>query len=552
MAFPRALRIRITPWSRAGGLLGLVLLYACQLAGVNPAPLAGSRVVLAGRDVGNHVVVSMSTEGTVWTDPLPVAVNGVAQTAASTPQITHDGALYHLVWVAPGGDVQYATSRAGNSWLVQSTPLTRLSAGLDPTFAVGPEGVVGAWRGGVDVIVANLANIPGRQTVAQEAGTAPSLVRGNGQYVLAYIAQQQLPGAAIRVLRSPDGNSWTSAASVPLPRGYWADLSFAEGVFVVAAKVQVGQLAVNCVVLTSPDAITWSRSPNIGCSNSSTGLGATRLDGADLAFENWDNRFLQISRSHTRMTPASLVQLRNDFTLAVGPGPQLAAVRLDNLTVVDGDGQDLTLMVWGFHVRVNEPGTASATFGSLDEFATDVDRPATVSVPGYVSAPGWLIGPALNVVDDATGKLDVAGALIVGLERGNCPSSRILATAEAVRTALAAQLETRIAQGTLAVLRDTAQRRMTFEAIANDIKSQLGGTTSGIARAFGCAFNEDEQLKERTVTLVGTYLVDDEPTAPTFALKSDRFTTPFRVRLVNDDGDIRWDVNGAVFFRGTP
>jgi hypothetical protein len=519
------------------------------------APLAGDRLVLATIGSGNRIDIRMSAEGSVWTEPSPVMIDGAPAQSGTAPGLVYDGALYHLLWQAPNGDIRYATSRDATSWIGQTEPLARLP-NTAPAFAAGGGKMLAAVRSAQgDVAVVDLASSTQRSTAMQRASAQPSLAFGGGRFLLV------APDANRRAtfFESTDGASWSQVASLPTPGIYWTQLHFADGQFLLAAKQEVSRSTipvVRCKLFTSADARSWTEAPDPSCGNSSAGILASRLQGTNLFFENNDNRYLRVSRSSSPLAETHVRSLHGQFAMAVGRGPQIAALRLDQITVERGDDQDITLITLGFRARVGVAHSAHVAVASrLDEFASDVDAGTTVPVPPQVSPFGWIVQRADRLLED-DGQLDVLGAVVVGLERGNCPEGPIHDRIEEVRGVLEQLLNEKIAGGRLADLRDTANRQRVLTELQAEVKRRLSGSPStffeDVGTSFACAFNRDEQFQEKVVVLLGGLVPDDPPTN-VFKLDTGEPSAALGpIVLRSQDGSEQWRVQGTRFFVGLP
>jgi len=514
--------------------------------------LAGNRLVLASKGANDQIDIRMSIDGQVWTEPAAVSLNGTQAQTVSTPSIFHDGTFYHLYWMDASGNVRYAASRNGNQWLGQADPLTRLPPITSPSFARGASKTLAVFSSSGGVVTLEPSSSLQRSMVTQPSTVGPvSITHGNGKFVVAVVNSR---GNAEIFQSNDDGASWTSVSTLPTPNLYWVQLNHADGQFLLAAK----EAALRCKLFISPDAISWTEASELYCSGNTTGMLATRFQSETLFFENSGNQLLRSSKISGSMSDTHVRSVNGQFTITTGQGPQIASLRFDQATVINGTGQDLTIITLGFRARIGMANTAHVTIaGGLDEFATNVNAGQTVSIPFHVSPFAWLIQPAERLLED-NGNLDIVGATIVGLERGNCPEGPIRDRINEVRVALEQELEAKIAQGRLSELRDIATRQRILDEIQTAVKQRLSGTPGDpvlslfdrLVTEAGCAFNEDEQFVERVIVLLGSVAVPDDPPSSVFNFNSWNQAARLNITLSSKDSTQQWRVEGTRLLLG--
>jgi hypothetical protein len=282
--------------------------------------------------------------------------------------------------------------------------------------------------------------------------------------------------------------------------------------------------------------------PISGCTNSSTGILATRALNETIFLENEDNRFLTASKDSRPLSDTHVKSVNGQFTITTGRGPQIASLRFNQVTVNQGTRQDITIIALGFRARTGVANSARATFaGQLEEFASDVNAGQTVSVPLHISPFAWLIERAGALTDD--GNLDIVGVVIVAIDRGACPEGPIRNRINKVRTALEQELEAKIARGRLADLKDPASRQRELQ---DAVKRRLGGPNTwfeDVGADIVCGFNQDEQFKERVIVLVGSDLVPDDTQRGIFNFLSWNQSTS--MTLTSVDNSKSWTVQAS-------
>lgn len=521
-------------------LVAVYVLSGWSCRSPQPAALAGDRLVLATRAMNNHIEIRMSIDGQVWTEPIGVVLNGTPAQTSSTPWIFNDGTLYHLYWMH-GGNMRYATSRDGTRWLGQTDPLSRTPAPL--ALARSATRVLGVLRSSNGIVALDPASSTAqRSTVTQSVGsftTVPaSITHGNGKFVVAVVNSNR----NAEIFQSNDGTSWSSISTVPAPNMFWVQLNHAGGQFLLAAK----QDPAVCKLFTSPDAVSWTEVPLSGCSNSSTGILATRAQNETIFIENWDNRLIRASKNSEPQSETHIKSVNGQFTITTGRGPQIASLRFNQVTVNQGSAQDLTIIALGFRARTGVANSARVTFaGRLEEFASDVNAGQTVSVPLYVSPFAWLIERAGALTDD-NGNLDILGVVIVGIDRGACPEGPIVDRINTARSALEQELEAKISRGRLADLKDPTSRQRVLNELQEAVKRRLGNSNTwfeDIAEEVGCGFNKDEAFKEKVIVLAGSDFVPDDTQNGVFNFLSWNQNTS--VTLTNNDNSKSWTVQAS-------
>jgi hypothetical protein len=529
-------------------------LTACQ----NPGPalldqLAGSRLVLAARGPNNHLEIRMSPDGLVWTEPIPVTVNGTPVQVAGALSISHDGTLYHLFWEDPNGDVRYGTSRTATSWLVQDAPLTRLPRGV--SFANGGGVMLAAEvNASRDLVVQDLSSSPHRIQIAHNMKGPASIAFGLGKFVIAAIDA----GNHIQFFESRDGFSWSPTSTLGPSNNFWAQISFAENTFLLAAK----RLPSVCRLLHSSDGQQWVEDQVSGCSNSSTGIFATRLRGDMIFLENFNNQLLSVQTSSRAMSNSHVKGLINQFAVVPGPGPQIAGLRFDQLTINRGSDQNVMMITLGFRVRVGVPNSAHVTFADWpEEFVQDLDAGHTAPIPAHVSPFAWQVERAVNLNQD-DGQIDILGVAVVGLDHGDCPTSGIVSSVNQSRAALETALEQNMARGRLADLKDPSTRQRVISRVRQQVQ---GGGSSGIFSSLletvGCLFNHDDRFNDSEIVMLGIgglpSLLSPTPNpATSINLELDPSTPDAAISqplvLQKPDGSKQWAVDGRLFFIGLP
>ena len=529
---------------------GLLIAARCPQGAPVLPPLAGPRMVLATGGPAGSIETRMSLDGEVWSAPRAVATTPPTVTAGPV-ELTFESGFYHLYWIDRAGGLRYATSRDGVRWLAQGEPFANLPAGSAVDFARGQGRSFAAVTTGGGLTVQSLDNPTQRTSVASGAQHPATLAFGAGKFVLAAATPTSL-----LIFESSDGASWTPAATLPFRLHHSLRLDFAEGQFLLAAKESGtggGELPVSrCKLYTSSDGRAWTSADPQPCSNTSTGVAATRFEGKTLYLENFDNRFLRTSIDGAAFADTNAVAPIGVFDVTAGPGPQIAGLRLLGVEVFQGEGQDVSVVTLGFQARVGRPGSANVwNSGRLSEIAVELDVGERVTPPPWVSPNAWLFDQAERLLDE-DGQLDIMGAVVVGIERGNCPTGPIVSRLQEVRNALAIELESKIAGGTLGELRDPTSRQAVLDSMVTAVKGRLGDGSTSFWEDLGCGFNVDEALQERVVVLLGGFVPDDPPNN-VFRLKPEEPSTiQPALRLRSRDGDEEWRVASRLDFRGIP
>jgi hypothetical protein len=498
--------------------------------------------------------------------------------AASAPSIAHDGGLYHLYWLAPNGDLRYATSRGADAWLVQESPLTSLPNTAWPAVARGGGRHVAVLVGGSGGVTAIDLDRPlAPHSISNTSGGAPTVTYGAGRFVAAVIGGDR----RVRTFGSVDGTSWTELAQLAPARVSWAAIHFSENGFQLAA-----QEGFRCRRFTSSDGSAWTEMGSLGCGNTLTAVLAGRFNGRDLFFANVDNRFLQVAGADGSFQDTHAIGIDRRPALAVGGGPPLAALHLDRLRVEGEGGQDVTLVSLGFRVRIGEPASARVSFsGQLLEFATELDRGEEVGVPAMVSPFAWTVAPDLNL-NSPSGRVDLLGSIEIGIERGDCPEGPIRDKVNEARAAIESALNRHLATASVQALSDANTRDATIGRVQCEVEKSLAGEDvapcsgappapagtllDGLVRILTapvrfvatlvadfltsavCGFNEEDQLEPVAVLMLGTFLFE-EGAAPRTAYRLDpsmRERAIDAVTLRSENGALAWRLTGRMLYVG--
>lgn len=536
------------------GLLKVVFVFAMVFGlmgsncnGPQLERLASERLVLASKAMNGQIEIRMSIDGLVWTDPVTVVLDGTPAQTQGTPNISFDGTLYHLYWPAPDGNIRYASSRNGTLWLGQIDPLSVSPDGGNLFLARGRSKALVLFResGGRVIALDPASPTAQRTTVTQSPTRAHSITHGAGKFVAAVA---NTTGVVEIFQSTDDGASWTSISNLPTPDSYGVHLSFADGHFMLAEKPYS---VPRCRMFISPDAVSWTEAANPGCANSSQGLLATRFQSQTLFLENHDNRYLQANKNSSNMQEIHVSSVDGQFSLTTGKGPMIASLSLNQVTVNQGVRQDITIISLGFRARVGAPGSARVTWsGRLDEFASDVNAGETVPIPPFISPHAWLIQPS-DRLSENNGNVDIMGAAIVGIDRGACPEGPIRNRVNSVRTALEQELETKISQGSLTDLKDPPTRQRILTELQDAVKQRLGGNPSSppfswledIGTEVVCGFNQDEQLKEKSLVLIGSEIVPDDP--PNDVFNFNNWSQTINISISSRNNSKNWTIQGT-------
>ena len=560
-------------------LLLAVWLAGCASGGVRLAPLSAPRVVAAYRTTGGELAVRHSADGAVWTEATIVTDgNGAQMRAADVPTIVHEGGLYHLYWVTPTGELRYATSRAADVWAVQSTALTTLPAAT----------VVG--RGGGHHVALVRASNPSsisaidldaptnaRVQVAATSAAAASIAFGASRFVAAVIGADR----RIRIVMSADGRQWSDLTTLGVAQAFEATLHFSDGTFQLATQESGGASTipvVRCRRFASPDGASWTELPTPSCGNTSTGVSAVRFNGVDLFIVNFDNRFLRTSVGGAALEDTHALAMNGRPSIAIGPGPRLASLRFDRVSIEGEGGQDVSIATIGLKVRIGSAGSARAAYsGQLVEFATDLDTGEQAPIPAIVSPNAWLVKatPAQELTQPGA-QVDLVGAIAIGIERGNCPEGPIRAKLHEARSAIELSMNRHLATADLVALQDANRRNAIVGLVKCEVEKSVAGedpaqcssappaSTSGVLDAIGdilsvvpnavgdffvslaCAFNKDEQLAPADVLgVASTFFPEGPPPREVYTLAEGIPVKPLdALRLRSEDNGMVWRVDG--------
>jgi hypothetical protein len=545
-------------------------------------PLAPTRLVLATRGAGNQLLIRMSGDGLVWTEPSTVTVDGAAAQTVATPSIFNDGTLYNLIWLAPDGAVRFATSRDATAWAVQASPLARLPPGSQPVLAQLSGRYFAASNISGTVSLLDLASSTGnRITVTQGAVGPVSVANTNAGLVLATLGSDR----GVHVFTSTDGTTWTergvvSAAAIGPGSPAGLAIGWGGGSFALVTRRDLGGSdidVVHCKLFESADAVTWTERPGQRCSNSSAGQLVTRFGNHTLFYDNFSMLpNLIVSVDAGPLGDLHIVDTVGAPSVTTGGGPQLAWLNLDQIAVANGSGQNLTLVTLGFKARIGVANSAHvawpAWYGSnnhrLDQFARR-SASSIADVPPHDSPYAWFVTPATNLTQPQ-GQLDVMGAVVIGIDRGGCPEGPILNAIEQARAAFEASLNARLVTTPITTLQMPAQAKAVFDGIKADVARRLGGSPGGggpidwlkgAVDSFGkfvvcdvinsLGGGVDEQLNPASIVLLGTAFASDDPPNETFAL-STRSAPLSPLLLQNDDHSKQWIVSGTRNFLSVP
>lgn len=565
-----------------------LLLSAC--AGVQLEPLAGLRIVSAYKGTGDEINIRMSNDGIVWTEASPVKEGTAILRTQSPPTIIFHEGLYHLYWHAPNNAIRYASSRDARHWIVQNSPLTTLANNTDPVFARGNNKHVAVYRSSQGIISIDLDNISNRATLAIAARGKPSIVFGNGIFLLSTINQS----GVLAVHSSSDGIHWSPLHQFTLSNVFQAELTFSNNQFRITSKRSTGGGTIpgnRCDAFSSSDGNQWATLQIPSCGNINTELASLSFRNHNLALMNVENRVLEVADNNTTLLETHFYNPIGGISYAIGPGPQLAAMRLDSARVSLGSGQDLTIVALGYHVRIGEPGSARVTYsGQLREFATDIDSGTTVTVPPLVSPFAWITDyPEDPTAED--GKFDIMGAIHIGIERGDCPDGPIRDEVEHARASIETAMNRHLATASTAALIDEQTRDATVALVTCEVEQTLrggnpavcsapppSGNGDGISlgeifvgtfegfgnwvadgigstiRSLACGFNEDEQFEPTNIMFVNWGLFPEGP-SPRKEYKIDT-GIPLRpldaYSLRSSDNSQSWSVSSTLQYNGAP
>ena len=542
-------------------------------------PLAAGRLVAAYTSADDAVHLRMSPTGEVWTEPL--VVNGGPVAGGSSPVVVHEAGLYHLYWQEASGAVRYGTSRDGTSFLLQGTPLLTLPPSPSFTVARGPGRHVALTLANGVLTAHDLDEPTVRSVVAPSARRGATVVHDGSRFV----AATDLDGTRVGVFASPDGRAWASLGTIPSAAVSDLDLTFTNGGFRLALRNELAGNnlpGISCSVLGSADAVTWAPVPSPTCGNAPARSTALSLHGDELFLMNQDNRQVNVSRNGGPLVETHLGSAQDRVSYVVADGPRLAALHLDELTVERGDGSDLTLVSLGFQVRVGRTGSARVSFPTLREFATDVPVGSTVAIPHDVSPYAWRIEPPPVALEEPDSELDVAGVILVGIERGSCPTGPIVDRLGEARDAIQAAMNDHLASASTQALLDEDQRDEAVALVTCKVERQLAGQDPGVCTGtvdgesldawdvwaltfaplgraatssltdLACGFNQDEQLSEAVILFLGTPLFTEGPSPRSvYRLHHDDVSRRLDpVFLRNEDGTTTWRVTSRVRYLG--
>jgi hypothetical protein len=561
-------------------LLMLVWLAGCTGGGVRLEPLSAPRAVVAYRTTGGELVVRHSADGAVWTEAMNVKdSNDATMRVAGAPTVVHEGGLYHLYWVTPTGELRYATSRAADAWAVQSSALTTLPS----TIAVARGGghhvaLVRASNPSAITAVDLDAPTTARVQVAATSVAVPTIAFGAGRFVAAVIGGDR----RVRIVASTDGRQWADLTTLGVVGAFEATLHFSDGAFQLATQESSSSSTipvVRCRRFASADGSSWAESPTPACGNSSTSVSTARLNGSDLYLVNFDNRYLRASIAGAALQDTHVLQVDGRPSIAIGPGPRLAALRLDRVTIEGDGGQDVSIAAIGLKVRIGAEESARATYsGQLVEFATDLDTGEQAQIPAIVSPTGWLIkATTAQQLTQPGAQVDLVGAIVIGIERGDCPEGPIRAKLHEARSAIEASLNRNLATADVLALQDASRRDAIVGRVQCEVLKSIAGEdpatcssappvpSSGFLDAVGkilsvvpntvgdffvslaCAFNRDEQLAPAEVLgVASTFFPEGNPPRSIYSLAEGvplEPLDPFSLRS-EQSNDLVWRVDG--------
>ena len=238
------------------------------------------------------------------------------------------------------------------------------------------------------------------------------------------------------------------------------------------------------------------------------------------------------------------------------------------INVIKGTGEDITIVELGLFARIGVSNTASVTIaGRLGRAASDVDQGRTVSLLPYFSPFAWLVKEPEHLKED-DGNLDIMGAVIVGIERGNCPEGAIIDSLNDIREALEQAFELNISQGRWAEFKDPITREKIVDNIKASLKQPLGSglqasptdpyyfhkliafTVSEAFKVIGCRFNVDKPYKEHIVIILGGIVGEDKDNS-IFSLRPgvpNKIVN--QIFLEVPDSGNKWHVKGELSFLG--
>lgn len=517
-------------------------------------PRAGTRLVLASIDSDNQIVIRMSIDGLVWTEPIPVYLDGTPADSEPLPAVAEtligmffDGTLYHLYWIRPDGTGMFALSSDPTNWTVrpvqdlhQAYPL---AVGKRDTLALisHDDGELYIW----DVH----ESIGTRDPMSVYSTIRPAIAYGNDKFVVAVGDED----GNLLIYESANGSSWSLASELPNLNPSLLHLSFAEDRFLLLSTYP------RCHLYASSNAQLWEET-NLPCTSSTDYQVATRVQGENIILENPRNEFMAATKDSLIRERINVYGAIDKSVVASGPGPQLASVKLNRVSVEVGSGHDLDVPTLGFRVRVGEPGSARVTLKLTGEFAVGVDSGESRQYPLAAQPYAWIVKPPERLLDD-DGHIDILGVVVIGIERGDCPYENIIAEIEVARESLREELEVNIAQAQLSILMDPTNRELILEKIENRVIGSMEQGSLSLAESFiGCGLNEDQALDPDYLLLYGSELAPQDPEKNIFRLYSSRPSDSFdRLFLVWEDKDdddeqpdMQWQVSGTYLFQGLP
>jgi hypothetical protein len=480
----------------------------------------------------------MSVDGMLWTEPTTISENGMPVRTDQPPGLAYDGTLYHLYWKEPDGSVRFAASSDAQDWLVQQSALARIPPDSSPSFAFGAGRDVVAYDTSRGTTVIDLGAPAVSRLPVDPPLSSGSLAFGMGYFWLAGFTDT----GEIILLRSTDSLTWRTVGMLRVRGLQHPRLSVTDNGLLIAAISPSGPL---CRLFSSADGQSWSESP-LYCGGSSTGVAAARLPNGNFVYlSNWDNRLLMSSGSGNGMEDTHARGLNDAPAIAVGRGRQLLALKLEQVRIARGSSQDVTVVALGFNVRVGTPGSAHVSVaGTLKEIASGLDVDQFAAIP-------WTESPfVLQVLPEQTGKVDIAGAAIVGIERGDCPVDRIYSKLLEIAGIVEQDLNDKIASASLSDLLDEAKRNQIIEDLQADVKSRLGEGMSFWAK-LGCGFNVDEALEQKVIVFIAAAEIADDPTGLTFKLDPQIQEAPlpnFWLTSPENPPQLAWEISSRRTF----
>jgi hypothetical protein len=320
-------------------LCGLTLLLAPSSlpaqpsARPSPAPL-----ILVGRglaaDRRDHLVVWRSPDGTSWSLPSSVIIDGAPARTVSRPHVSFEDGLYHLLWLDPQGGARHATSRDALTW-TGSNPLATFSPTSGATFAAGGGKLLALLTGAGRAVVVDLDST--RPAVVHPNIRSASIAFGRGKFIVAAVEHDW----SVVTFASTDGVQWTRLgspilASTPLDQGRDATIGFADDRFLLAVGTRIrsgpGASAVSCTYFENPDGDFSTLRSSRPCATTDAGGVPTRFQGHDVVFLNLPPSLL-VSVDSGPARVVTNINVNGEPSMVSAPIPRATATAIVTPTV---------------------------------------------------------------------------------------------------------------------------------------------------------------------------------------------------------------------------